>query len=277
MTDHKAAAVACWTAEPCGTRVARGEPGTRAYMETLVEGRHQYAPWMLEQLDYAATRGLAVLDVGCGQGIDLVRYGLAGARPTGVDLTPRHVELANAHLAAMELDGEAVQGDAERLPFADASFDRASSNGVLHHTPDMDTALREILRVLRPGGEARIIVYNKASLHYWLSQVLGHGIIQGRLFRERSMSRVMSRHEGGSHENARPLVRVYTRGQLAAMLERAGFTAVETTLRHFRFDDTPLTKPLRQWERGNRSQVNAALGRWAGWYIIARGSRPNDA
>src|SRR5947207_3392306 len=88
-------------------------------------------------------KGLDVLDVGCGQGIDLAGYAMAGGRPTGVDLTPRHVELARAHPAAMGLEGEVVVGDAEALPFVDESFDRVSSNGVLHHTPDMPAALRE--------------------------------------------------------------------------------------------------------------------------------------
>ena len=71
-------------------------------------------------------------------------------------------------------------GDAERLPFEDASFDRVSSNGVLHHTPDMLGSLREIRRVLRPGGRATIIVYNRNSLHYWLHQVAVHGVLLRR-------------------------------------------------------------------------------------------------
>ena len=148
----------------------RGEQGSRSYFEHLLQGRFEYGPWMPDELGYDTTRGRRALDVGCGQGIDVYRYALAGAHATGIDLTPRHVELARAHLAAMGLEAEIVEGDAEQLPFADASFERVSSNGVLHHTPDMPSALREILRVLRPGGEARIIVYNKRSFHYWLTQ-----------------------------------------------------------------------------------------------------------
>ena len=57
-----------------------------------------------------------------------------------------------------------------------------SSNGVLHHTPDMPAALREIARVLRPGGRLVMIVYNRASLHYWCQQVVIQGIVRGQLF-----------------------------------------------------------------------------------------------
>ena len=68
---------------------------------------------MAEELDYAGSTGLDVLDVGCGQGIDVARYAQAGATATGVDLTPRHVELARAHLAALGLDATIELGDAE--------------------------------------------------------------------------------------------------------------------------------------------------------------------
>src|SRR5262249_53583435 len=155
------------------------------------------------------------------QGIDVARYAMAGARATGVDLTPRHVELARVHLAALGLDAAIELGDAEVLPFPDSSFDRVSSNGGLHHTPDMPAALSEVHRVLRPGGEARIIVYNRNSLHYWLSLVLYRGIVQRKLFRERSMEGVLATSVEHSTIGARPLVRVYTPRSLARLLGEA--------------------------------------------------------
>src|SRR4051794_32891808 len=157
--DPKQAAIDQWSADPCGPDSA-SPPGSRPYFEDLLEGRRRYAPWMDDVLGYSATAGLRVLDVGCGQGIDVARYAQGGARATGVDLTPRHVELAKQHLAAMGLEADVREGDAEALSFPDDTFDRASSNGVLHHTPDIGAALREVCRVLVPGGEARIIVYN---------------------------------------------------------------------------------------------------------------------
>lgn len=69
----------------------------------------------------------------------------------------------------MGLNGSVVHGDAEHLPFENAMFDRVSSSGVLHHTPCMSAALAEIRRVLRPAGEATIVVYNKSSLHLWFN------------------------------------------------------------------------------------------------------------
>jgi ubiquinone/menaquinone biosynthesis C-methylase UbiE len=200
-TDYKRAAIEQWTADPSGANAAGGEPGSTEYVERLLEARHNYAAWMADELDYAGALGLDVLVVGCGQGIDVARYAQAGARATAIDLTPRHVELARAHLAALDLDATIELGDAESLPFDDGSFDRVSSNGVLHHTPDMHTDLAEIARVLRPGGEARIIVYNKRSF-CWLKQVAGKASFVAASFasaRWRECSRTVSKYRASAH------------------------------------------------------------------------------
>jgi ubiquinone/menaquinone biosynthesis C-methylase UbiE len=271
----KRAAIEQWTADPCGAETVDEEPGSRLYFERLLAARAQYAPWMEQSLGYAETDGMVVLDVGCGQGIDLARYAMAGARVIGLDLTPRHVELARAHLRALGLEAEIVEGDAERMPFPDSIFDRASSNGVLHHTPDLPAALRELWRVVRPGGEVRIVVYNRRSLHYWLTQVTYVGLWKRRLFREGSMAAVLSSNVERSSTGGRPLVRVYEPPQVRRLLEAAGFEQVETTVRHFRPSDEwpwgylgPFVRPLRD------PKVLDRIGRIAGWYVIGRGRRP---
>ena len=277
QTRQKVAAVACWTNDPCGWVVAEGEPGTRDYFEKLVEGRAAYAPWMAEQLGYHDARGLDILDVGCGQGIDVANFVRAGASVTGVDLTPKHVELAQRHLDAVGLEANIVEGDAERLPFPDRCFDRVTSNGVLHHTPRIEEALTEIRRVLRPGGETRIILYNRRSFHYWLTQVVYRGILSGALIRERAMSRVLSDGVEYSRIGARPLVRVYSPRQARNLLREAGFERVSSSVRHYNVSDTPVTNLLaRVLPALRKRSVLDQLGRLGGWYLIASGFRPND-
>jgi ubiquinone/menaquinone biosynthesis C-methylase UbiE len=271
----KQAAIEQWTADPCGADAVEREPGSRPYFEDLLSARSEYAPWIAESLGYGETRGMRVLDVGCGQGIDVARYAMAGAHATGVDLTPRHVDLAKAHLAALGLEAHIVEGDAERLPFADASFDRASSNGVLHHTPDMPAALRELWRVLKPGGEVRVIVYNRWSFHYWLQQVMHEGLFRRRLFTEGSMAAVLSGGVEISSIGARPLVRVYSPPQVRRLLHEAGFERVETSVRHFGVTDTWPTAHLARVVPALRNQkLLDRIGRIGGWYVIGRGRRP---
>jgi len=272
--DYKRAAIEQWTADPCGSSVAIGPPGTREHFEGLIAARSRYAPWMAEALDYNGSAGLDVLDVGCGQGIDLAQLA-AGTRAVGIDLTPRHVELAREHLAAFGLEAEVERGDAEALSFADQSFDRVFSNGVLHHTPDIEAALREILRVLRPGGETRIVLYNKRSFHYWVDQVLAHGVLQGGIVREHGMSGVLARWVEHSTTDARPLVRVYTPRATRRLLRDAGFVDVSTTLRHFHHDNTFVTQRLaRRFSRMRDPDLHDRLARVGGWYVVARGVRP---
>ena len=275
QVDYKRAAIEQWTTDPCESPSGDHEPGTRPYFEAMLRQRLEHAPWMPAAIGFAETTGLTALDVGCGQGLDVVQYAQAGARSHGIDLTPRHVELARMHLSAMELEAEISQGDAEALPYEDASFDRVSSNGVLHHTPGIEAAVSEIRRVLRPSGRATVIVYNRSSLHYWVEQVLMEGLVRGRLREEGSMEGVLSRGVERSSIGARPLVRVYSPRQVRRLLTEAGFVGVATEVRHFWPSDTFVTAALeRRWPALFSVQRRGFLGRTAGWYVIGRGLRP---
>lgn len=269
-TEAKRQAILCWTLAPCGPAVPDVPPGSKQYFDQLVAGRREYAPWMAEVLRYAGSRDRDVLDVGSGQGIDVYEYASCGARVIGIDLTPRHVELAKRHLAASELAATFVEGDAETMPFPDDSFDLVSSNGVLHHTPNIEAALAECLRVLRPGGAFTVILYNRHSFHYWVTQVLFRGLLSGELFRAGSMGGVLSSGvEAGSRLGARPLVRVYSAREVREMLKSAGFSSVEVFKRHLRPGDIPLTRKLHL-----PSGFLGRLGRVGGWYVIGRGRKP---
>lgn len=104
--------------------------------------------------------GERVLDLGCGAGLDsLVAAQMVGSEGsvTGIDMTPEM--LAKARAGAAELGaGNAtfVEGEAERLPFGDESFDVVISNGVIDLIPDKDAVFAELHRVLVPGGRIQL-------------------------------------------------------------------------------------------------------------------------
>ena len=108
----------------------------------------------------ALAPGERVLDLGSGAGTDsLVAAQMVGpgGHVTGVDMTPEMI--AKARASAAELGAENVEfleSEAERLPFADASFDVVISNGVIDLIPDKDAVFAELFRVLRPGGRLQI-------------------------------------------------------------------------------------------------------------------------
>jgi SAM-dependent methyltransferase len=104
--------------------------------------------------------GERVLDLGSGAGTDsLIAAQMVGEQGsvTGIDMTP--AMLAKARAAAVEMKVvhvDFVEGEAERLPFADESFDAVISNGVIDLVPDKDAAFSELHRVLVPGGRMQV-------------------------------------------------------------------------------------------------------------------------
>lgn len=103
-------------------------------------------------------------EIGVGAGTDFVQWIRHGARATGVDLSPNSFAECRARITAEGHPDVPLQvADAEHLPFPDDSFDVVYSYGVLHHSPDTAAAIRGVLRVLRPGGEARLMIYVSAA------------------------------------------------------------------------------------------------------------------
>ena len=94
------------------------------------------------------------------------------------------------------------------------------SNGVLHHTPDTAGAIREVHRVLRPGGVAKVMLYHRNSLNYWFEIVVRRGLLAGEYLRGRSSEEIMSRVIEFSEHEARPLVKVYSRKEAREALQR---------------------------------------------------------
>ena len=104
--------------------------------------------------------GERVLDVGSGAGTDSLVAALMVGREgtgTGIDMTPEMLDKARAGAAELGLENVTfVEGEAERLPFGNASFDVVISNGVIDLIPDKDAVLSEVHRVLVPGGRLQI-------------------------------------------------------------------------------------------------------------------------
>ena len=96
--------------------------------------------------------GHEVLDVACGTGNATIPAAKAGARVTGLDFAPRLLEIARERCADAMVEIDFVEGDAQELPFGDASFDRVVSVFGHMFAPDHERTAAEMKRVLRPGG-----------------------------------------------------------------------------------------------------------------------------
>lgn len=167
-----------WDAESCGERYFDGD-GEQARFDAHARTRYRLEPFLFEFARFHEGRGKRVLEIGVGLGADFLQWLQAGAKVTGIDLTPRAIERAGrrSKLAGFP-DADLRVGDAEALPFDDDTFDIVYSWGVLHHSPDTARAVQEVRRVLKPGGVARVMVYHDPSwvgLMLWARHALARG------------------------------------------------------------------------------------------------------
>jgi SAM-dependent methyltransferase len=165
-SDLKERVRAFWQAHPCGTKFSDAAMGTPEFFERVEAHRYTKEWHIPEAADFTGARELRVLEIGCGMGTDGAQFAQAGAHYTGIDLTEAAIELARKRFELSGLEGEFRVADAENLDFADNSFDRVYSHGVLHHTPDTARAVAEIHRVLKPGGRAIVMLYHRGSYNY---------------------------------------------------------------------------------------------------------------
>jgi SAM-dependent methyltransferase len=254
-----------WNTNPCGADTAPETlaRGSAAFFASVEAHRYTvYAPWLKQAAGFTSFTGCRVLEIGPGLGTDHAQFARAGARTYAVDLTESHLQLTRQRFALERLETRLARGDAERLPFRDASFDVVYSFGVLHHTPDTGRAVREVRRVLRPGGVAIVSLYHRHSAFHWIATVLCRGVRHGELW-TRGYRRLLADVEVGAREtDAQPLVQVLSRRQCRRLF--AGFSQVEVRADHFDvghvFPSRPPSPPAR------RRVLERLLGRW-GWYL----------
>jgi SAM-dependent methyltransferase len=225
-------------------------PGSKAFFDELDDYRFDKLAYLPNVIDFGGFRGKRLLEIGCGIGTDLVRFARGGAIVCGVDLSETAVRLAERNL---EVNGfpqhRFAIADGSLLPLPDASVDVVYAHGVLQYAADPAGIVSEARRVLRPGGTAIFMVYNRIS---WLM----------------AMSRVTK--VPLEHEDA-PGLRMYSIGEFRSLL--AGFPSVEIVPERF-----PVRSRLHHGWKGalfNTVFVGAfnlvprPLVRRFGWHLMA--------
>jgi SAM-dependent methyltransferase len=126
-----------------------------------------------------------VLDYGCGPGNDLVGYSIysKARKIIGIDISEKALRLAQHRLSLHRVDPGRLElirssDDSEEIPLQDESVDFLQCLGVLHHTSHPQALLEEFHRILKPGGEARVMVYNRDSVWVHLFAAYEKLIIQ---------------------------------------------------------------------------------------------------
>jgi SAM-dependent methyltransferase len=240
---------AYWNAHIHDLEITTHAVGTPGFFADLDQYHFEKLHHLLRLVPFDGMKDKDVLEVGCGAGVDLVRFARGGARVTGVDVAESAIALAKANFAQQGLTADLRVADGEALPFADASFDCVFAHGVVQYTADDRRLVAEVRRVLRPGGLAIFQVYNRRSWLNVLSKVMKVGL---------------------EHEDA-PVLKKYTWDEFAALLQ--GFREVEIVAERF-----PVKSRLHGgWKGlafntvfvGTFNALPRAMVRKLGWHLLA--------
>ena len=198
------------------------------------ESSEAYLQWRFDQYPlfrefsrlWGSHPGETVLDYGCGPGNDLTGFALhSGAgRVIGIDVSRKALELAADRLALHHVDPERITllqvSDADTsVPLGDASVDYLQSQGVLMITTEPDTLVGELFRVLKPGGEACFMVYNRESAWYHLCTAYLRRVVEGK-WQGLPIDAAFSRDTDGEEC---PISRAYRRADFEQICRSAGF------------------------------------------------------
>jgi len=157
---------AYWNNKPCDSDLSDRERLSREYFLDIERQRYELQPHILDIISKIDWRGKRVLEIGSGVGTDARKIIRMGGDYTGINVDRVSTEATSQALRVFSLAGVALQCDATSLDFPDNTFDVVYSFGVLHHIPEVEKAVAEIRRVLKPGGELLVMLYNRASINY---------------------------------------------------------------------------------------------------------------
>lgn len=204
-------------------------------------------------------KGKKVLEIGSGAGAHSALFSKHGAEITSLDLTYERVISTQKKLEIVDdlKSSFVLQGDAENLPFEENFFDIVYSNGVLHHTPDTEKTIQEVLRVLKPGGKAVIMLYAKHSYLYWINIFLLRGVILGNIFRHKNwLGRATEWMSNTKQTVYNPETKVFSKLEIIQLFD--GFQEVEVRKSSFVFQQLPFIGKLISSILARTGKVNSA-------------------
>ena len=207
-----------WERETCGTRYGDALD-RREFFREISETRYRLEPFIPTFADFPSAAGKNILEIGVGAGADFSQWCQYAAKAEGVDLTEAAIALTNERLELLNTPTDRFHlqvADAEALPFPEDSFDIVYSWGVLHHTPDTETAFRDAYRVLAPGGELRCMIYHVRSWTAWM-------LAGRRAVRSRSL-RMFSPRQAVFEDLESPGTKAYTVDEARDLVNRVGFS-----------------------------------------------------
>jgi ubiquinone/menaquinone biosynthesis C-methylase UbiE len=148
-------------------------------------------------LDFDSLRTRDVLEIGVGNGSHAQLLAEHAKSFTGIDLTEYAVKSTAARMQVFGLAGAVLRMDAEQMEFPDNSFDLVWTWGVIHHSANTRKILEEMHRVLRPGGEALVMVYHRTFWEYYVQGAI-LATLSGQIFKPAALHASIQRRTDGA-------------------------------------------------------------------------------
>ncbi|PPR65442.1 MAG: putative methyltransferase YcgJ [Alphaproteobacteria bacterium MarineAlpha3_Bin7] len=239
----------------------------------------------ISEMSLEKLSGKKILEIGPGAGAHSALFAKYNAVVTSVDITFERVQSTQKKFIVLDktIAGcQAIQGDAENLPFSDSSFDIIYSNGVLHHSTNTKTAVREAYRLLKPGGKAIIMLYCKNSWHYWVNMLFFEGICRGKLALGKNWLGHITEWGGNKKQTqTNPYTKCFTKKEIKSLFKE--FKTIHLRKAEFYFYLIPVIGKLyRIWQKKYlglhpggelvygepwpiQSRLELFLGKYLGW------------
>ena len=212
-----------WDEASCGEKLYMQGSELREQFANQLKTRYELEPYIPEFAEFDRWKGQKVLEIGVGLGADHQRFAEGGANLHGVDLTPRAIRNTHNRFDLLGLKSELQTADAENLPFKDAEFDMVYSWGVIHHSPNTHKAANEIHRILKPGGNARVMIYHSQSFVGYMLWVR-YGLLRLRPFT--SLRTIYANYLES------PGTKAYSVDEAKQLFERFSSVKIDTVLTH---------------------------------------------
>ncbi|TGO02874.1 hypothetical protein PN36_17540 [Candidatus Thiomargarita nelsonii] len=259
-----------WESNPLWTGESAFKPGSKEFFE---EHRQVYiTDCFAGKFDLRCVpdevNQQKVLDLGSGPGFWTVELAQHGCHDmTAADLTKNALELCERRCQIYGVNATFSQQNAENLTFDENIFTHVNCQGVIHHTPNTETCVQEIARVLKPGGTASISVYHRNiflktwPLIKWVGKIIHTigGGIKGRgrenIFAEEDVNEIVRLYDGADN----PIGKAYTKAQFYKML--SAFFEVQEIYFHF-FPARALPFPIPKF-------LHKLLDKYAGFMMYA--------
>jgi SAM-dependent methyltransferase len=297
-----------WDARPCNVNHARVsiDKDPLLFSKQVTERKYFVEPHILGFAQFERWTGKHVLDLGCGIGTDTIEFFRAGASVLGVDLSSESLSVAYTRLKSEGIDhGPLGSGasfmrcdmekkragrltDGRRGPPAIpgpmlerilqdrslkmplSSYDLVYSFGVIHHTPRPKAIMENVYQLLKPGGEFRMMVYNRRSWKaFWIIMTYG----RGQFWKWKELIPKHSEAQTGC-----PITHTYTRKSVRALLEDAGFVVESIEVDHifpYRIEDYKEHRYVKEWYwRLLPARVFRWLEKKIGWHLLVVARKP---